>query len=192
MHNRNEKYDNIMIALHWVIGIGILLLAGLEMLRTEFPKGHFIREGLRPIHQPLGATLFVLICIRVAWRVFAAKVPAEHEPRTAGTVAAGYVHFALYGLMIGLPILGMVYVFGNDKAIDFGLFNLAIPLKATLGSIAKSSRWWHETLGVGIFCLALLHAAAALFHHYVLKDGLIGKMGVSFQRQPTQNLVAGE
>ena len=92
-------------------------------------------------------------------------------PPAWSTLAAKAVHFALYALMITLPVLGLVYVFGNDKGVDFGIFKIALPLKDVLGGYAKSARWWHETLGIGILLLALLHAIAALGHHYLLKDG---------------------
>jgi superoxide oxidase len=192
MQQRNEKYDNVMVTLHWVIGIGILLLGGLELLYQEFPRGHFIREGLRPIHQPLGTTLFVLICIRVTWRLLVARMPDALQGRSLSGIAAGLVHLALYVLMVGLPVLGMIYVFGNDKSVDFGLFKLALPLKGVLGDYAKSARWWHETLGIGILAVALLHAAAALFRHYVLKDGLIARMRLRAGRDKAASLQPAE
>jgi superoxide oxidase len=192
MQRRTEKYDNVMVVLHWVIGIGILLLGGLELFRQEFPRGHFIRDGLRPIHQPLGTALFVLICIRVTWRMLAATVTQEQHGRSLSAVAAKAVHLALYALMIGVPLLGMVYVFGNGKSIDYGLIKLALPLKSLLGDYSKSARWWHETLGIGILGLALLHAAAALFHHYVLKDGLLAKMRLAFEPRERAPAVPAE
>ena len=169
------RHDRVSMALHWTIGIGILLLAGLELFRGEFPKGHFIREGLKPIHMPFGVILFGLILARVVWRFTGAKAPATHD-KGAGALAAKLVHLALYALMLGLPLLGMIYVFGNDKAVDFGLFKLALPLKDMLGGIAKSSRWLHETLGIAILVIAGVHAAAAIGHHYVLKDDTMRRM----------------
>lgn len=192
MQTSIKKYDNVSVALHWIIGLGILTLAGLELFRTEFPKGHFIREGLKPIHQPLGTLLFMLIMARVTWRLLLAKVPTDNHRLDLVGIAAKVVHFALYALMIGLPLLGLVYVFGNDKVIDFGIFNLALPLKTSLGGHAKSARWWHETLGITMFALALLHAAAALGHHYILKDGLLRKMRFAKDIELESPLVAAE
>jgi superoxide oxidase len=192
MQTSIKKYDNVSVALHWIIGIGILTLAGLELFRTEFPKGHFIRESLKPIHQPLGTLLFVLIMARVTWRLLLAKIPTDIHKRDLAGFAAKLVHLALYALMIGLPLLGLVYVFGNDKVIDFGFFSLALPMKASLGSYAKSARWWHETLGITMFGLALLHAAAALGHHYILKDGLLRKMRFAKDTEFESPLVAAE
>lgn len=48
MRTSPRTYDTVSILLHWTVGIGILLLAGTELLRHEFPKGHLIREGLNP------------------------------------------------------------------------------------------------------------------------------------------------
>lgn len=176
MKREASKYDGVMIMLHWVIGIGIILLAGTELFRHEFPKGHFIREGLKFIHQPAGTVLFALILVRLAWRMTLAKVPSALHPAGFGELSAKIVHSALYGLMVAIPLLGLLYVFGSDKTIDFGAFQLVLPLKSSIGTMAKSMRDLHETLGVGILLMALVHALAALGHHYVLKDGLLSRM----------------
>lgn len=177
MITNQSTYDRISVVLHWVVGLGIILLAGTELFRHEFPKGHFIREGLKPIHQPLGTILFGLILVRIMWRLTLAKVPGgSHTGGFAGFVA-GLVHVVLYAMMIGLPLAGLVYVFGSDKGVDFfGLYTLAVPLKAVIGDFAKSARELHETLGVGILVLAGVHAVAALGHHYLLKDGVLARM----------------
>ncbi len=197
MSKTTGKYDNVTVALHWVIGIGILSLAGLELFRQEFPKGHFIREGLKAMHQPAGTALFVLIMFRLAWRMTMAKAPAMPSAKGLSHLAATLVHVALYGLMIGLPLLGLLYVFGSNKVVDFGPFVLALPLKDSLGGLAKSFRHWHETLGIAILVLGLVHAAAALMHHYVLKDGLLSRMrfgrsGGTNHRPPQEPIFAGQ
>lgn len=186
MRRDANKYDGVMIMLHWVIGVGIILLAGTELFRQEFPKGHFIREGLKFIHQPAGTVLFALILVRLAWRMTLAKVPSPQQPHGFGELAAKIVHTALYGLMVAIPLLGLLYVFGSDKSIDFGAFQLVLPLKSAIGTVAKSMRDLHETLGIGILLVALVHALAALGHHYVLKDGLLSRMQF---RQPHRHAI---
>jgi superoxide oxidase len=193
----SNKYDNVTVALHWVIGIGILSLAGIELFRQEFPKGHFIREGLKALHQPVGTALLVLIMFRLAWRMTMAKAPAVPSANGLLAIAAKIAHLALYALMIGLPLLGLLYVFGSNKVVDFGLFSLAMPLKDTLGGLAKTFRHWHESLGIAILVLGLVHAAAALMHHYVLKDGLLSRMrfgrsGGTNRRPPQEPIFAAE
>lgn len=171
----DQRYDRMSIALHWAIGIGILLLAGTELLRHEFPKGSFIREGLKPVHMPLGTILFGLILARLAWRLLAAKVPSSHSTGP-NAIAAKAIHLALYGLMIGAPLMGLVYALGSNKVIDFGVFQLALPLQSLLGGVAKPAREVHEVLGTAILILAGVHALAALGHHYLLRDDVLKRM----------------
>lgn len=169
------RYDRVSIVLHWVIGLGIVLLAGTELFRQEFPKGHFIRDGLKPVHMPLGTILFALILARLAWRLFAARVPSDHSTGR-NALAAKAIHLALYGLMVGAPLLGLVYTFGSGKVVDFGAFQLALPLKDLLGGVAKGARGAHEVMGISILVLAGLHAVAALGHHYLLRDDVLARM----------------
>lgn len=169
-----NRYDRLSIILHWTIGIGILLLAGMESIRGEFPRGHFLREGLKAVHQPLGIVLFALILVRVGRRFAGATVPRA----SAGAHGSRGPHRAHRTLCLDGAAADprMIYVFGNDRVVDFGLFKLSLPLKASLGGIAKPAREVHEALGVTILVVAGLHAAAALFHHHVLRDGVLRRM----------------
>ncbi len=170
-----QRYDAVSMFLHWSIALGIVLVAGLELARGEFPKGSFIREGLKAIHQPAGVVLFGLILARITWRFAGAKVPPAHG-RGLMDFAGHVAHIALYLMMVLLPLLGIVYVFGSDRVIDFGAFKLAMPMKATLGWLARPAREIHEALGVTILIVAGIHAAAAIFHHRVLGDDVLKRM----------------
>lgn len=176
MTRDRDSYDTVSMALHWTIGIGILLLAGTELFRHEFPKGHFLREGLKGIHQPAGTVLFALILVRLAWRALFARIPRSAATSALTDLASQLVHLALYALMLALPLLGLLSVLGSGKAIDFGVFQLTMPLKESLGAYAKQMRGLHEILGVAILWLAGLHAVAALGHHYILRDGIMARM----------------
>ena len=116
MKREANKYDGVMVMLHWVIGVGIILLAGTELFRQEFPKGHFIREGLRFIHQPAGTVLFALILVRLVWRMTLAKVPSPQQPHGFGEPAAKIVHTSLYGLMVAIPLL--LFAAGMDTVVS--------------------------------------------------------------------------
>ena len=134
-----QRYDGLSMFLHWSIAIGIVLVAGLELVRGEFPKGSFLREGLKAVHQPAGVVLFGLILARIAWRFTGAKVPPAHG-RGLMDFAGHVAHIALYLMMVLLPLLGLVYVFGSDRVIDFGAFKWAMPMKASLGWFARPAR----------------------------------------------------
>ena len=175
MQKRASTYDKVTVLLHWTIGIGILAIGIIEIMRHEFPKGTLIREGLKPLHQPAGTVLFALIMVRIMWRAtFGTTI--DTAKRNFSTYAAKLTHLALYAMMVGLPLLGLLSVLARGKPIDFGLFQFVMPLGDLIGPYARSMKSAHEALGYGILLLAFVHAAAALGHHYVLKDDVLLRM----------------
>lgn len=190
MAGNGERYDRVSIVLHWAVAIGILALAGLELFRHEFPKGSFIREGLKPIHQPAGTVLLMLILARIGWSFTFQRKPAS-EGGFAG-LASKLVHVALYGLMVAIPAVGLASVLGAGKTVDFGAFALSAPLQPLIGAYAKGLRSLHEDLAMAMLGLVLLHAVAALAHHYLLGDGVLRRMLPGGRRGSTPTLSPAE
>ena len=176
MQKRATKYDNVTVLLHWVIGLGIIAIGILEIMRHEFPKGTLIREGLKPLHQPAGTVLFALILVRILWRTAFGTTVAAAKRMDLSAYAAKLTHLALYAMMVALPLLGMLSVIARGKPIDFGLFQIAMPLGDVISAYSGLLKSTHEALGYGILLLAFVHAAAALGHHYVLKDDVLARM----------------
>ena len=88
---------------------------------------------------------------------------------------AKVVHLALYALMLGMPLGGWLMLSAAGKPVPF--FGLELPAligenKALAGQIHEI----HETVGVIGYWLIGLHAAAAVFHHYVAKDDTLRRM----------------
>jgi len=111
---------------------------------------------------------------------------AENEPITANKVAsleAGWMkvaskatHLLLYVMLVTEAGLGFAFRWGAGRPMAF--FGLGIPpLIGELGKALRHSlRDIHEWNGWAIIVLAGLHAAAALYHHYVLKDRVLARM----------------
>lgn len=177
MSSTPARFDRVAIFLHWTIGLGIVAVTAAEMLRGELPKGHAVREGLKFAHNPVGTIIFALVLVRIAWSL---SHPAPEAP--AGTTAwerraAAASHLALYAMMIAIPLLGIIFTFARGRPIDFGLFQLAYPLHAVIGTATmKFLKGLHEWLGQAILGLAFIHAAAALWHHYVRRDDVLIRM----------------
>lgn len=191
MQKRASTYDNVTVLLHWTIGLGILAIGLIEIMRHEFPKGTFLREGPKSLHQPAGTVLFALIMVRIMWRATLGRTLDAAKRMDFSAYAAKLTHLALYAMMVGLPLLGMLSVFARGKPIDFGLFQLVMPLGDLIGPYASLLKSTHETLGYGILLLAFVHAAAALGHRYVLKDDVLSRMRFSRPRRADNALQAG-
>ena len=90
-------------------------------------------------------------------------------------VLAKLVHLALYALMIVMPLLGWALLSAAGKPIPF--FGLELP--AMIAENKETGKWLkeiHQTIGTVGYYLIGIHAVAALFHHYVVKDNTLVRM----------------
>ena len=90
--------------------------------------------------------------------------------------AARFAHYALYALLLAAPISGIVLQFARGNALPvFGLFEISSPWPADR-QFARSAKELHELLSNALVLLAAMHAGAALFHHWVLRDRTLVRM----------------
>ncbi|HEY0720320.1 MAG TPA: cytochrome b [Gammaproteobacteria bacterium] len=170
--NSTERYGSVSIGLHWLmLALMVAVYATIE-LRELYPKGSDPREALKSWHFMLGLSIFALVWLRMLMRVIAPTpriVPAQ-KPLEA--LLAKLMHGALYLLMIGLPLVGWLLLSASGKPIPF--FGLQLPpLLGESKELAGQLKELHETVGeVGYFLIGL-HAAAALFHHYIRRDNTL-------------------
>lgn len=172
---QSERYGRVSIALHWVtLALLIAVYACIE-LREFYPRGSDPREALKTWHFMLGLSVFVLVWVRFAARVMGKTPPiVPPVPKWQAAVAL-VVEFALYALMVVLPILGWITLSAEGDAIPF--FGLQLPaLVAQNEQLAERTEELHETLATAGYFLIAMHAAAALFHHYVQHDNTLKRM----------------
>ena len=91
------------------------------------------------------------------------------------TRAAGLGHLVLYALMLAVPLIGLAVIFLRGRGIDFGMFTIPSPLAANRPS-ARLAKELHELLAWGLMLLAAGHAAVAVWHHKVRRDGVLLRM----------------
>lgn len=173
--NTESRYGSLSIGLHWLM---LLLIAGVYAcieLRGNFPKGSDIREGLKTWHFMLGLSILVLVLVRLAAHFIGTVPRIEPDPPKWQSLFAKLMHIALYALMIGMPLLGWLTLSAEGKLVPF--FGLQLPsLVGESKSIAGWAKELHETGGTVGYFLIGLHAAAALFHHYVVRDNTLRRM----------------
>ena len=163
-----DRYSFVSILLHWLM---LALLAGVYVM-AELQEG----EGdasFAAWHYSLGLSVFVLVWLRIAARlIWAAPARVEQGWRN---VLSMVTHGPLYVLMIGMPVAGWLILSAEGDAISF--FGLRLPpLIAADHGLAETFEEVHEVGGTIGYALVALHAVAALFHHYILRDGLMRRM----------------
>ena len=168
----STRYDNVSIRFHWLTAGLVILLWIIAQVIDDFARG-MPRITVRSIHITLGVTLAVVIVARLAWR---ASPRRQAPPAVAGAVgaAARIVHYGLYALVIGAIILGITNVWARGDTL-FGLFTVP-KLSPGNPEVKKTVEGLHEWFGNAVLILAAVHAAAALFHRFVLKDDVLRRM----------------
>lgn len=172
-----QRYSGVSIALHWLMLLLIVASYVLILSRTEFEKGSDARNLVKMLHFSVGVTIFALVWLRIAARLSGgAAPPITPAPNPMQHRMARLAHLALYGLMIGMPIGGLLTLgFEGDAIPYFGLFEFHLPL-AENEALAEQVEELHELGGTIGYWLIGLHAAAALYHHYVRRDDTVKRM----------------
>ena len=165
----DERYDAAAIFFHWVSGVLILaaILCGWAVR---------LAPNLLTIHRSLGISALVVTALRLAWRATHPAPPLPRSlPRWQQWVAAG-THWLLYGLLFAMPVTGYVAtIAGNHPATFFYLFALPHLIAPNL-ALASLAYRTHVTLQWVLYFLVGLHAAAALGHHFVIKDNVLRRI----------------
>lgn len=167
------SYDGVAIALHWATAF--LVFANFALAQTWDWFAKPTAELMEDTHMSFGVLLTGVIVARLAWRL----IPGHQVPAlTAGwtRLASKAVHYLLYALLVAEAVLGFAFRWGAGRPMEF--FGIGIP--PMIAEMARPERRQlrelHEWIGWAIVVIALLHAAAALYHHYGLKDRVLERM----------------
>jgi cytochrome b561 len=173
--NTDSRYSSPSIALHWLMVLLIAAVYACMELRGFFPRGGEMRGSLRLWHYTLGLCVLGLGSVRVLLHVIGTAPRIEPPPPRWQRLLATLMHAALLLLMVGMPLLGWLTLSASGKPIPF--FGLHLPaLIAQSEDLADELREIHETGSTIGYFLIGLHAAAALYHHYVVRDNTLKRM----------------
>ncbi|WP_407156538.1 cytochrome b [Bradyrhizobium sp. STM 3557] len=131
-------------------------------------------DGLRRIHETLGVLVFIVVVLRLLWRLIDCTAPTPPVPRWMAA-AAKLVHFALYALLILIPATAVIGTWLEGIPITLPGFDVA-PQIAKAHGLGQLIMDIHTTLGNAILWVAGVHAAAALFHRFYLRDEVFQSM----------------
>lgn len=168
-------YDRVSIAFHWLTAALVVGLFALAEIWGFLPRGTPTRRLLQHLHISFGLLFAAVFVLRAIWRVSAGRRLPPAATGWLRTASTG-VHGLLYLLMAAQIVLGFLFRWAQGEPFAFfGLFDVP-----TLIAIDHEQRRFigglHNTVAWCIIVLALLHALAGLFHHYVLRDGVLRRM----------------
>jgi cytochrome b561 len=178
---RGDRYSRGAIAFHWAIAALVLFNLWLGLFHENLPRDWKVM----PVHKSVGITILALTLGRIAWRLLH-HPPRLPEPLPAWEKAVAHsVHFILYALLLILPLTGWLLSSNPEKPRPVSFFFLFdLPVLPATPALASGAHEAHELLGYLMTALVLIHIAAALRHHFLLRDGVLGRMlpGVARRR----------
>jgi cytochrome b561 len=168
-----NRYSLLQISLHWLTLLMIVLAYGAMLGRDYFPDDY--RVLVRQLHYNFGLSVWVLVFIRILLRHRFRTPPITPPlPRWQAHVAT-LTHWLLYLLFLALPTLGFLTVQFAGRSIY--LLGWELPQLVPAHPEWRSGlRNTHELVANIGYYLVALHALAALFHHYFMKDDTLKRM----------------
>jgi cytochrome b561 len=171
-----SSYGPIQKVLHWSVFLLVLGLYGSTYIKNLYPHNDPGRAFIWWLHISFGLLLFAFVLLRIALRV-GRGAPALPQSMTAmERYLAHGAHLALYGLLLAIPSLGVFLAWLKGSALTFfGLFTIPALVEPEPHT-ARSIQELHQLAAYLILAFAGCHAAAALWHHFVRRDDVLGRM----------------
>ena len=176
MHNPSgTRYGGVAQALHWITAVVVLVAFLYGPGGSEQRVYSAGRDFDRQLHETLGLCVFILTALRLAWRAVDARPDPPAVARWMG-IAAKAVQASLYVLLIALPVTAIAGAWLEGHPLTLLAGAQIAPLVAKSHDLGASIARLHTWLGDAIMWLAGLHALAALYHHFVMRDGVLASM----------------
>ena len=170
----SQAYTRTAVALHWLIAG--LISAGF-LLGANMTELHMSPKKLRwySYHKWIGITVLALVVIRLVWRLTHRPPPDEPMPHWQ-RLAAHLTHGLLYLLMVCTPLVGWLYSSASGYPVVYLKLWQLPDLVAKNAALAKVLVQVHGYLAWTLLWVVVLHAAAALKHHFIDRDETLRRM----------------
>lgn len=177
MHAARTYYPKLMILVHWLTLLLVIGVYAAIELRGIFPKEDPLHAAMKSWHFTLGLSVLFITIMRLGMRAAWARVIPPIEPAAPALqeTLAKLVHLMLYVLLLGLPIAGWLILSAAGKPIPFFSFDLPALIDVNK-ELSKQIKEVHETIANIGYGLIGLHALAAIYHHYIVKDNTLVRM----------------
>ena len=174
-----RRHSRAIRVLHWLVAgliIAALVMSALVMPGIPGDSPEKI-DALRR-HMSTGVVVLLLTVVRMLAR------RRQHRPAFLSSGMARVDRLAqTVHRVFDVLILAMI-ASGIGMALLGGLLPAVMgfhgTLPANLNALPLHSL--HRAIGIALFLLLSLHVAGALYHQFILRDGLLGRMAFSLRR----------
>ena len=170
-----KSYSKGFKALHWLIALAVILMLSISFFLEDLPEPSI---GLAfMIHKSIGITVLFLMLFRLVWVCLIGKPALPVSIPKWEKRLAHFVQYALYLLVILMPLSGWVMSVAAKKApYYFGLFQMSLPGIEPDKQLVELMKQTHNTIAWLLIVFVVLHIAGALKHHFVDRDEVLKQM----------------
>lgn len=172
-----ERYPGSLRWLHW-LGFAAVVLAYLFISLTGlFNKDDPRQAIMLQAHFAAGLAVLILVVPRIFARLLSRVPPISPQPSRLTQRAAGMTHFLLYGFLLLQPLLGLGFMQLSGNIVHLpGGWEIPVLLASKYPAWGHVLKETHETLGTIFYWVIGLHIAAAMWHHWRLRDNTLQRM----------------
>lgn len=169
------RYSSLQIAIHWITAVIILGMIPVGLTMTRLGPGT-TTNLLYELHKSFGLIVIGLAVIRIVVRLSTGVPPIVRTIPAWQRIVARGTHYALYALIVLVPLVGWIATSTCCPPVNlFWTIPVTLPFE---GGMEASEPIFtvHRILAISLAAILLLHASAALRHHYLIKDDTLRKM----------------
>jgi cytochrome b561 len=175
-----RRFTPLQRTLHWLMAICILAMLFIGVGMGSTVASEYLT--LVNIHKPLGILILILALVRLVVRLRYGAPPLPLDLPEPMKLAAYLSHYALYALMIAMPLIGWAMLSAAEYPVVIwpgAWLPQILPLDPSLHTLLWNA---HFYLAFLFFALILMHLAAGLFHALIRRDGVFDAMGPRLTR----------
>ncbi|WP_127956415.1 cytochrome b [Serratia microhaemolytica] len=174
--NTADRFGHVSVLLHWLVAIVVygMFALGLWMVTLGYYDTWYHRAP--ELHKSIGMLLFIIMIVRVIWRFISPPPKPLASYSVATRIVSHLVQIALYVVLFTILLSGYFISTASGDAISvFGWFDIPATVSgpATLVDTAGDI---HLYLAWSVVLLSVLHALAALKHHFIDRDSTLKRM----------------
>jgi len=175
------RYHPLARALHWLLALALVGNFALGLYMADLPFSP-ARLQYYSWHKWVGVLVLAFSAVRLITRLLAPPPALPQAIEMAMPAWQRWAHHAthmgLYVLFFAVPLLGWAFSSAAGfPVVLFGVWPLPdfVPVNEALSDVLKQL---HKLSAFAMAILVLLHIGGALKHHFVDRDGLLGRMRV--------------
>jgi cytochrome b561 len=167
------RYRLGAIGFQWAMFVLVVIVGVLGLLHDSWPKQ--TQAFWINVHALIGILLWLVLLARFGYRLRHPPPALPAETDAFSRRFSSPVHLALYALMSVIPMVGFVTFIYHGRVFHFGFFDLNFGIQKN-PAVFEPTEDIHGYLAYALFALSGLHALAALWHQFILHDGVLARI----------------